>query len=143
MQRAALRWERFQREARAISALNHPHVCTIYDMGEDRHGPFLVMELLEGLTLKQRIAAGRCSNDEIISIGIQIADALEAAHSHSSRAHRDIKPANVLFITTQGVVKILRFRSGEIDLVRGPRNAGVSLDPRRARCDFGRNVDEA
>ena len=99
--------ERFQREARAISALNHPHVCTIYDIGEDHHGPFLVMELLEGQTLKQRIASARCSNEELISIGLQISNALEAAHAHGI-VHRDIKPANV-FITTSGIVKILDF----------------------------------
>jgi non-specific serine/threonine protein kinase len=84
--------ERFHREARAISALNHPNVCTVYDIGEDRGQPFLVMELLEGLTLKARIAAGRINNDELIAIGLQISDALEAAHT-SGIVHRDIKPA--------------------------------------------------
>jgi serine/threonine protein kinase len=99
--------ERFHREARAISALNHPNVCTVYDIGEDRGQPFLVMELLEGRTLRQRIAAGRLSNDEVISIGLQISEALEAAHSRGI-VHRDIKPANI-FITSPGVVKILDF----------------------------------
>src|SRR5690348_5309556 len=73
--------ERFQREAQAIYALNHPKLCTIHDIGEEKGHPFLVMELLEGQTLKQRIAAGRCSNDELLAIGILICEGLDAAHS--------------------------------------------------------------
>src|SRR5690348_1659880 len=84
--------ERFQREAQAISALNHPNVCTIYDIGEEKGHPFLVMELLEGRTLKQRIGAGRCSNEELSSIGILICEGLDAAHALGI-VHRDIKPA--------------------------------------------------
>jgi eukaryotic-like serine/threonine-protein kinase len=99
--------ERFHREARAISALNHPNVCTVYDIGEDRGQPFLVMEVLEGRTLRQRIAAGGISNDELISIALQISEALEAAHSRGI-VHRDIKPGNI-FITSSGVIKILDF----------------------------------
>src|SRR5579872_1061388 len=99
--------DRFQREAQAISALNHPNVCTIYDIGDEKGHPFLVMELLEGQTLKQRIAAGHCSNDELFSTGTFICEGLDAAHSLGI-VHRDVKPANI-FITNKGIVKILDF----------------------------------
>ncbi len=95
--------ERFQLEARAISTLNHPHICTLFDVGTN----YLVMELLEGQTLKERIASGRFSNQDLYSIAIPVSEALNAAHSRGV-VHRDIKPGNI-FVTTQGMVKILDF----------------------------------
>ena len=127
--------QRLRSEARAASALNHPNICTIYDVGEHEGRPFIVMELIKGQTLRDRLSGGPLRAHHVVDIGIGIADALHATHSDKI-IHRDIKPGNI-FLTDRHQVKVLDFGLAKTTRVADPNTTGATMDKTLAGVTLG------